>query len=336
MFNQKTQSAFIASVVALSISTVAARTISNSAEQQLDVESVPTLSLSMAQAATITLNGQENIAFTVTNLVNVAGFGAHFSTTAYTNGYGGANVECHLLSGSVVNPGSTVQALCYDGYLDPTHHVNEYRLDLGAKKRSDDGRDTLSSVTFIVSEEGVKVEAERIASNPYTNESYPYKIEATFPLRQSTGFWSTGQIHYIENGVLDGSREGINYVLNVAENVPDGDGQCNHYPSPTYRFDSGNNTGVLTLPTVDIEMINPLIPNTWLTLYDAYSVVMELMPTSGYFYLTEVTANQPATDDAASTQPATQVTEAQNKQEAKEKQPATDDATSTQQATKVK
>ena len=84
-------------------------------------------------------------------------------------------------------------------------------------------------------------------------------------------------------------------------------------------------------------MINPLIPNTWLTLYDAYSVVMELMPTSGYFYLTEVTANQPATDtdDAASTQPATQVTEAQNKQEAKEKQPATD-AASTQQVARVK
>jgi hypothetical protein len=110
-----------------------------------------------------------------------------------------------------------------------------------------------------------------------------------------------------------------------------------NYPSPTYRFDSGNNTGVLTLPTVDIEMINPLIPNTWLTLYDAYSVVMELMPTSGYFYLTEVTANQPATDtdDATSTQPATQVTEAKNKQEAKEKQPATD-AASTQQVARVK
>jgi len=297
------------------------------------------LSLSMAQAGTITLNGQENIAFTVTNLVNVEGFGAHFSTTASTNGYGGANVECHLLSGSVGNPGSTVFALCYDGYLDPTHHANEYRLDLGAKIRSDDGRDTLSSVTFIVSEECVKVEAERIASNHFTNESYPYKIEATFPLRQSTGFWSTGQIHYRENDVLDGSREGINYVLSVAENVPDGCGSSGgggNYPSPTYRFDSVNNTGVLTLPTVDIEMINPLIPNTWLTLYDAYSVVMELMPTSGYFYLTEVTATQPATD-AAPTQPATQVTEAKEKQPAAAvKQPATDDAASTQQVARVK
>jgi len=86
-----------------------------------------------------------------------------------------------------------------------------------------------------------------------------------------------------------------------------------NYPSPTYRFDSRKKTGILTLPTVDIEMINPLIPNTWSTLYDAYSVVMELMPgTSGYFYITEAknkqaaAVKQPATD-AASTQPATQV-----------------------------
>jgi hypothetical protein len=304
------------------------------------------LSLSIAQAGTITLNGQENIAFTVTNLTNVAGFGAHFSTTASTDGYGGTHVECHLISGSVENPAPTVVSYCYDGFLDQNNHANEYQLNLGAKKRGDDGRDMLSSVTFIVSEEGVKVEAERIASNPYTNESYPYTVESTFPLRQSTGFWQTGQIHYSENGVLNKrpGREGENYVLSVAENVDTGDdnnsgssctqaeldaayqkgyttgysegvNSCgtSNYPSPTYRLDSRKKTGVLTLPSVDIQLMNPLIPNKWSTLYDAYSVVMELMPgTSGYFYITEAKEKQPTTvkqpaPNATSTQQAAQV-----------------------------
>lgn len=86
-----------------------------------------------------------------------------------------------------------------------------------------------------------------------------------------------------------------------------------NYPSPTYRFDPAKNTGVLNLPTVDIQLINPLFPEKWSTLSDAYSVVMELMQgTSGYFYITEAKEKQPATvkqpaPNATSTQPATQV-----------------------------
>ncbi len=263
-----------------------------------------------AQVETITLDGQENIAFTVTNLTNVAGFGAHFSTTASTDGYGGAHAECHLISGSVEKPASTVVAYCYDGYLDPNNHANEYRLNLGAKKRSDDGRDKLSSVTFIVSEAGVKVEAERIASNPYTNESYPYTIESTFPIRQSTGFWSTGQIHYRENSVLNERREGTGYVLSVAENVDTGDegytqadldaaydkglADCSpvgpsHCTNPSYRYDTRKKLGILDLPAIDLQLLEPFT-GTWSTKFDAFSATMEEIPGTMYFQITNTQA----------------------------------------------
>jgi len=267
------------------------------------------LATAQAQVESITLNGQENIAFTVTNLTNVEGFGAHFSTTASTDGYGGAYAECHLISGSVGNPGSTVVAYCYDGYLDQNNHANEYQLNLGAKKRSDDGRDKLSSVTFIVSEAGVKVEAERIASNPYTNESYPYTIESTFPIRQSTGFWSTGQIHYRENSVLNERREGTGYVLSVAENVDPGDegytqadldaaydkglADCSPGPShctnPSYRYDPRKKLGILDLPAIDLQLLEPFT-GTWSTKFDAFSATMEEIPGTMYFQITNTQA----------------------------------------------
>jgi hypothetical protein len=268
-----------------------------------------------AQVESITLNGQENIAFTVTNLTNVAGFGAHFSTTASTDGYGGAYAECHLISGSVEEPDSRVIALCYDGYLDPNNHANEYRLNLGAKKLSND-RDALSSVTFIVSETGVKVKAERIASNTYTNESYSYTIESTFPIRQSTGFWSTGQIYYRENSVLNERRKGENYVLSVAENVPvdggnNGGGSCpqeeleaaydkgynkgkadctsvgpNHCTNPSYRYDPRKKLGILDLPAIDLQLLEPFT-GTWSTKFDAFSATMEEVPGTMYFQITK-------------------------------------------------
>ncbi len=263
-----------------------------------------------AQVESITLNGQENIAFTVTNLTNVEGFGAHFSTTASTDGYGGAYAECHLISGSVGNPSSTVIAYCYDGYLDQNNHANEYRLNLGAKKRSDDGRDKLSSVTFIVSEAGVKVEAKRIASNPYTNESYSYTVESTFPIRQSTGFWSTGKIYYRENSVLNERRKGIGYVLSVAENVDPGDegytqadldaaydkgyADCppvglSHCTNPSYKYDPRKRIGILNLPAIDLQLLEPFT-GTWSTKFDAFSAVMEEVPGTMYFQITKTQA----------------------------------------------
>jgi len=265
-----------------------------------------------AQVETITLDGQENIAFTVTNLTNVAGFGAHFSTTASTDGYGGAHAECHLISGSVENPGSTVVAYCYDGYLDPNNHANEYRLNLGAKKRDD--MDILSSVTFIVSEAGVKVEAKRISSNPYNNESYPYTVESTFPIRQSTGFWRTGQIHYSENSVLNNrqGRDGSGYVLSVAEDVEPGDegggytqadldaaydkgyAACpsvgpSHCANPSYRYDPRKKLGILNLPAIDLQLLEPFT-GTWSTKFDAFSAVMEEIPGTMYFQITKTQA----------------------------------------------
>ncbi|HHB92685.1 MAG TPA: hypothetical protein ENK59_05680 [Thioploca sp.] len=76
----------------------------------------------------------------------------------------------------------------------------------------------------------------------------------------------------------------------------DGSSSCGtgNYPSPTYRFDSTKNTGVLNLPTVDIQLLNPLFPGSWSTQNDAFSAVLELMPgTAGYFHITDAVAKQP-------------------------------------------
>jgi hypothetical protein len=88
-------------------------------------------------------------------------------------------------------------------------------LDLGPKTQN--AQDVLSTVTFTVTRQGVRVKAVRIATNPYTNEQKPYTILGTFPLRPETGFFKTGTIYYQTNGVLNGSsgREGSGYVLDT-------------------------------------------------------------------------------------------------------------------------
>ncbi len=69
-------------------------------------------------------------------------------------------------------------------------------------------------------------------------------------------------------------------------------GQGN-YPSPTYRFDSSKNTGVLNLPTIDIQLMNPLFP-VWSTQFDAFSAILELVPGTGYFRIIDAQAKQPS------------------------------------------
>jgi hypothetical protein len=166
-----------------------------------------------AQASSINLAGKNSVTFVASNLSNAAGFGVHFSTTRYTDGFGGTDAECHFVSGTVQTPNPAMILVCYDGYKDPQNAQNEFRLDLGPKKQY--SKDVLSTVTFTVRRDGVKVKAVRIATNPYTNEQKPYTIEGFFPLRQETGFFKTGTIYYQTNGVLAGStdRRGTGYVL---------------------------------------------------------------------------------------------------------------------------
>ncbi len=166
-----------------------------------------------ATVSSINLSGKNQVTFVASNLSNAAGFGVHFSSIPNTDGYGGTDPECHFLSGTVQRPNPAMVLLCYDGYKDEQNAQNEFRLDLGPKKQNN--TDVLSTVTFTVSRRGVRVQAVRIATNPYTNEQKPYTINAFFPLRRETGFFKTGTLYYQVNGVLNGSsdRGGSGYVL---------------------------------------------------------------------------------------------------------------------------
>lgn len=170
-----------------------------------------------AAPAAINVAGKSSVTFVVNGLSNVAGFGGHFSTGSYEDGWGGLNVECHLGSGTVAAPATTVVLVCYDGYQSPTEHDNMFRLDLGPKKEN--GKAAISHIALTVSNRGVQVDAVRIATNPYTSETKPYTISSFFPLREAKGFFSTGTIYYDNdgNGVLsnDSTRQGTGYSLPV-------------------------------------------------------------------------------------------------------------------------
>jgi hypothetical protein len=76
----------------------------------------------------------------------------------------------------------------------------------------------------------------------------------------------------------------------------EGDGQdggsCETgYPNPTYKFDPDRNTGVLTLPAVDFQTINPLFP-VWSTQEDAFSAILELVPGTGYFRIIDAKSKE--------------------------------------------
>ena len=166
-----------------------------------------------AAVKSINVSGKTSVQFVVTNLPKAAGWGAHFSTSKGENGYGGEAAECHLNSGTDKQPATTVTFLCYDGYKNAQNAQNQFRLDLGPK--SENNKDVLTKVTITVTRQAVHVKAQRLATNPYTNEQKPYNISASFPLRKETNFFKTGTIYYQDNGVLtgDASRKGINYVL---------------------------------------------------------------------------------------------------------------------------
>ncbi len=251
MLNQKTLSVLIASSLALSISSVAAAP-SLTAKP---IVGQPEIALAIPVSARMSPEGagpdiavitddqtapQRNVTCVslapyneveirvtgsglgiVGNLTPVQGYGAHFSTVPYTNGWGGRYAECHLNSGRVDNPSNHLAVHCFDGYQDPNNAQNRFFLNLRNKRvhRGHHGSDvdTLREIRFFVSCRAVKVQAHRIAINDYNTEGHPYIIESTFPIRESSGFWETGRFCYRDNSVLNDhqERQGRYYVTDV-------------------------------------------------------------------------------------------------------------------------
>ena len=155
----------------------------------------------------ISTAGKSTVVFVVGNFASATGFGAHFSTSSYTDGLGGYDAECHFIEG-----GNHVSLYCYDGYQDANNHHNEFFLPLGDKAR-------LSSVTITVRANEVRVEAIRIATNPYTTERKSFTVTGLFPVRESSGFFRSSPIYYQTNTVLAGpytGRTGSGYQILAA------------------------------------------------------------------------------------------------------------------------
>lgn len=153
----------------------------------------------------ISTSGKLGVVISVRNFASATGWGAHFSTSSSTDGYGGYDAECHINEGS-----GQVTVLCYDGYQDSANHTNQFQLDLGDKAR-------IVSVTFTIRPQEVRVDAVRYATNPYTSERKAYTSTSVFPIRQSSGFWRGGTIYYQANSVLAGcgtGRCGSGYIIN--------------------------------------------------------------------------------------------------------------------------
>ena len=153
-----------------------------------------------AQNKTHAFNNQTGtaITFRVTNLENVTGFGAHLSTTCSTDGYGGREPECHFVAGKAAE--ANVQFLCFDGFKDPQHHANQFRVSLGPKKG-------LSEATIVITKRGVQIQVQRIGYSGYTKEQVGYVIESFLPLREETGFFKTNKICWRSLGVLNGRKD---------------------------------------------------------------------------------------------------------------------------------
>ena len=137
---------------------------------------------------------------------NVAGWGSHFSLDKDENGYGGFHPECYIIT----DLGGRVSVYCHDGYLDPSHHVNNFSLPLGPRKE-------LDFIEFLIGKRGVQVTAQRKAPSSFTNEKIPYQISTFFPLREASGFCSGKTLFIKENGVLNGqaNRSGSGYNVTL-------------------------------------------------------------------------------------------------------------------------
>jgi hypothetical protein len=160
-------------------------------------------SQALAYNGYIDTSGKSSVVIQVGSLAGVKGYGAHFSTGAWSDGWGGYDAECHLWESN-----NTVYVLCWDGYQDAANHTNKFALVL-------DNKADVTGLTFIVRPTEVRVEATVLTTNPYTTERKPYTLSGVFPFRQSSGFWRTSPIYYQTNGVLANyaDRSGFGYTI---------------------------------------------------------------------------------------------------------------------------
>lgn len=166
-------------------------------------------SIAFAYDGSVSMATCDSVTIRVDDIATATGWGAHFSTSSTTDGYGGSDVECHLTP----DAGDQIQVLCYDGYSPLPYYQNQFEFNIG-------DRDEIDFVTFQVGKRGVQITAQLQANNAYNAEVIPYSVTSFFPLREATGYCrSSGSVLYYQaDGVLSGtsSRSGSGYTLTVS------------------------------------------------------------------------------------------------------------------------
>lgn len=152
-----------------------------------------------------------SVTLRVNGIANSTGWGGHFSLSKKEDGFGGVSPECYITGDGTATGKATV--FCHDGFLDSSHHVNNFQLPLGPRKEID-------YVEFSVGQRGVHVMVQRKAFSSFTKEVIPYQVSTFFPLREASGFCSgsSGKTLFIqENGVLSGlaNRSGTGHHVVV-------------------------------------------------------------------------------------------------------------------------
>lgn len=165
-------------------------------------------SVALAYDGSVSMATCDSVTLRVDDIATASGWGAHFSTGPGENGYGGAEVECHLTP----DGSDQIQILCYDGYSPFPYYQNQFEFNIG-------DRDEIDFVTFQVGKRGVQVTAQLQANNGYNAEIVPYTVSSFFPLREATGFCrnSGSVLYYQADGVMSGTtgRGGSGYTLTV-------------------------------------------------------------------------------------------------------------------------
>jgi hypothetical protein len=66
-------------------------------------------------------------------------------------------------------------------------------------------------------------------------------------------------------------------------------GVATHCTNPSYRYDTRKKLGILDLPAIDLQLLEPFT-GTWSTKFDAFSATMEEIPGTMYFQITNTQA----------------------------------------------
>jgi hypothetical protein len=172
--------------------------------------------LSMFASCTYSYDGYIDIStcptvsIVVGNIDDASGWGGHFSTSSYSNGYGGSSAECHLTGADSGPQTGTLVVLCYDGYTSWVDHVDQFRLDLGPRSEVD-------QVEFKLSARGVSIDVLKHSTSSFTSDENPYVINTFFTLGESAGFCRESMLYYQANGNLANQfdRGGSGYTMSV-------------------------------------------------------------------------------------------------------------------------